>query len=120
MRFPVDHALDHAKSVGKGSNDGDIHVSGRSPKVGLPMVAEVINARLEKPMIDLFQNAIAGAHSTAHRAAIWTVCVAGGLAPLRPATSIGLLTAYDRKLGVTVYVTRPAPVPVVAPVSGTP
>jgi hypothetical protein len=42
----VDHALHSAKTPGasKPANDGDIHASGRSPQVGLPMVAEVMNA----------------------------------------------------------------------------
>jgi len=42
----VDHALHSPKtpSPSKPADDGDIHASGRSPQVGLPMVAEVMNA----------------------------------------------------------------------------
>ncbi len=42
----IDHAL-HSPKTPKSSapaNDGDIHAAGRSPQVGLPMVAEVMNA----------------------------------------------------------------------------
>ena len=42
----VDHALHSPKKPNpkKPADDGDIHASGRSPQVGLPMVAEVMNA----------------------------------------------------------------------------
>jgi hypothetical protein len=42
----VDHALHSPKKPDpkKPANDGDIHAAGRSPQVGLPMVAEVMNA----------------------------------------------------------------------------
>lgn len=45
-QFFVDHALHSAKtpSPSQPANDGDIHAAGRSPQVGLPMVAEVMNA----------------------------------------------------------------------------
>lgn len=42
VTFTFDAALDHAKSVGKGSSDGNVHIAGRSTKVGPPMVAEII------------------------------------------------------------------------------
>ena len=41
--FTVDHAHKNPNAAVK---DGDMHVAGRSPKqVGLPLVAEVVNAR---------------------------------------------------------------------------
>jgi hypothetical protein len=42
----VDHALHSPKTPNPRvpSDDGDIHAAGRSPQVGLPMVAEVMNA----------------------------------------------------------------------------
>lgn len=46
----IDHAL---KKPNPGSKDGDIHAAGRSPQVGLPMVAEVMNAALEPGTLDL-------------------------------------------------------------------
>ncbi len=34
------------------SKDGDMHVAGRAPEVGLPIVAEIMNAASEKPAVD--------------------------------------------------------------------
>jgi len=42
----VRHTHKHANSVKKGGDDGDIHFSGTSPDIGLPFVAEVVNAGL--------------------------------------------------------------------------
>lgn len=43
----VDHSLSSPKtpSASKPANDGDIHAAGRSAQVGLPMVAEIMNAK---------------------------------------------------------------------------
>jgi len=46
--FNVDKFHDAPNPVGKGSDDGDIHVSGRDSVVLLPMVAEIINGRSEQ------------------------------------------------------------------------
>jgi len=35
------------------SKDGDLHAAGRAPEIGLPAVAEVMNARFEQPALDL-------------------------------------------------------------------
>jgi hypothetical protein len=51
--FFIDHAHKHPNAP---AEDGDIHVAGRAPKeIGLPMVAEVMNAAgsLEKATVDL-------------------------------------------------------------------
>src|SRR5436190_8960411 len=51
--FTIDHAHKHANAP---ADDGDMHVSGLAPKdVGLPMVAELMNAAgtLEKTVFDL-------------------------------------------------------------------
>src|SRR5690348_2025343 len=72
VTFTVDAALDHAKSVGKGSNDGDVHIAGRSTKVGLPMVAEILNGRLEKSMIDAVQDALDN-HKTLKIDGVWRI-----------------------------------------------
>jgi hypothetical protein len=52
-RFHLDAVPAHADPhpIGEGSKDGDIHIAGRDSVVGLPLVAEIINARKEpKPM----------------------------------------------------------------------
>ena len=45
--FTVDEAHNHPNPVGDGSDDGDLHVAGRAPDIGLPMVFEISNARLK-------------------------------------------------------------------------
>jgi hypothetical protein len=40
----VDHVLSHPHRISQGGNDGDLHISGRSKDIGLPMVAEIMNA----------------------------------------------------------------------------
>jgi len=48
--FVVDHAH---KKPNPGAKDGDMHVGGRAPnEIGLPMVAEVMNAKDEKTAVD--------------------------------------------------------------------
>jgi hypothetical protein len=52
--FTVDHAH---KTPNPGANDGDIHVAGRAPKeIGLPMVAEVMNASNDQPAVKLIHS----------------------------------------------------------------
>ncbi|MBI3783577.1 MAG: hypothetical protein HY270_09260 [Deltaproteobacteria bacterium] len=47
--FRVDHVKPSINPVGSGGEDGDLHVSGRpGTLIALPMVAEVVNAKLEK------------------------------------------------------------------------
>jgi len=41
----VRHSHKGANPVGEGSEDGDLHFSGESTNIGLPFVAEVVNAR---------------------------------------------------------------------------
>src|SRR6267378_1902434 len=50
----IDHAHERPNSVGKGAADGDLHFSGRSEEIGLPLVAEIINAELpsQKKAVD--------------------------------------------------------------------
>lgn len=48
INMEVDHTLPHPHPAGKCcADDGDIHFSGRSNDVGLPMVAEIMNAATE-------------------------------------------------------------------------
>jgi len=48
--FTVDKAH---KKANPASKDGDLHAAGRAPEIGLPAVAEVMNARFEQPALDL-------------------------------------------------------------------
>ncbi|MFL6260860.1 MAG: hypothetical protein ACJ76Y_14215 [Thermoanaerobaculia bacterium] len=48
--FTVDKAH---KRPNPASKDGDLHAAGRAPEIGLPAVAEVMNARFEQPALDL-------------------------------------------------------------------
>ena len=48
--FTVDKA--HPKP-NPASKDGDLHAAGRAPEIGLAAVAEVMNARFQKPALDL-------------------------------------------------------------------
>jgi hypothetical protein len=45
IRFKIDKAHKSPNPVGAGSDDGDLHMAGRSSNVGLPMVAEIVNAK---------------------------------------------------------------------------
>src|SRR5437867_2735849 len=47
ITFDVDHVLKKVHKIDRGGDDGDIHMSGRSADVGLPLVVEVVNAGLD-------------------------------------------------------------------------
>ena len=51
--FTVDKA--HARP-NPASKDGDLHIAGRAPEIGLPVVAELMNARDEDAAVDLIHN----------------------------------------------------------------
>jgi hypothetical protein len=57
--FKVDDAHPHPNPIGTSSQDGDLHMAGRSTDVGLPMVAELSNGRL---------TAVAGVEQAIHQA----------------------------------------------------
>ena len=44
VAFKVDKAHKSPNAVGEGAQDGDLHMAGRAPDIGLPMVAEIVNA----------------------------------------------------------------------------
>lgn len=46
--FTVDKAH---KNVNPPKKDGDIHVAGRAPQIGLPTVAELMNAKFHEPSV---------------------------------------------------------------------
>ena len=48
--FTVDKAHKRPNPANK---DGDLHAAGRAPEIGLPAVAEVMNARFQQPALDL-------------------------------------------------------------------
>lgn len=50
--FSVDKFHERPNAVGKGSDDGDVHIAGRDTVVRLPMVAEIINGRSEEDTFD--------------------------------------------------------------------
>ncbi len=53
ITFRVDHAKAKPNKIGEKSDDGDLHIAGRSFQVGLPMVVEIVNAGLPalKPVL---------------------------------------------------------------------
>lgn len=44
------------KKANPPSKDGDLHIAGRSPDIGLPTVAEIMNAAYEKDSVDLIHS----------------------------------------------------------------
>ncbi len=53
--FIVDHAHVNPNTIKDDGDDGDFHFAGRAPDIGLPMVAEFVNARMQpqKAAVDL-------------------------------------------------------------------
>ena len=47
--FVVDKAHPHPNAA---KNDGDLHAAGRAEEIGLPIVAEIMNAASQKPAVD--------------------------------------------------------------------
>jgi hypothetical protein len=43
--FSIDHVLPRPHEISSGGDDGDLHMSGRGDTIGLPVVAEIVNAR---------------------------------------------------------------------------
>jgi hypothetical protein len=57
----IHHSHQHPNPVGEKSQDGDLHFSGESDDVGLPFVAEIVNAASETTAVD-FVKKTAGAN----------------------------------------------------------
>jgi hypothetical protein len=55
VKLEVDVHPQTPHSISSGGNDGDIHMSGRADEVGLPMVAEIVNARKEQTALALLK-----------------------------------------------------------------
>jgi hypothetical protein len=65
--YTVDKAHPRPNS---GAKDGDIHVAGRSPEVGLATVAELMNAKDEQPAMDAI-HAVEGTTTTIQVTGAW-------------------------------------------------
>jgi hypothetical protein len=70
VKFTIDHAHKKPNSVKDDGDDGDLHMSGRAPKAGLPMVAEIVNARQQAAALSFVQ-AKAGKEEQVHMAGVW-------------------------------------------------
>src|SRR6266446_249736 len=88
-KYYVDKVLKHVNSPAK---DGDIHIAGRSNDIGLPTVAEIMNAAEDTPGVDLVHR-VEGNGAVA-LAGVWRLWAEhGGLgqqvqgAPLKPFTT---------------------------------
>jgi hypothetical protein len=54
------------------SKDGDMHVAGRALQVGLPIVAEIMNAKYEKKAVDMIRN-VEGTGKTIKLSGVWRI-----------------------------------------------
>ena len=87
--FTVDAAL---KQPHKPKTDGDLHIAGRAPEIGLATVAEIMNATSEMAAVDQIHR-LQGTSTTLNITGAWRLwCEHGGEsehkqgAPLQPAT----------------------------------
>jgi hypothetical protein len=65
--FTVDKAH---KKINPPSKDGDMHIAGRAPEIGLATVAEIMNAKTTKPSVTFIQS-IAGTATTTKLTGAW-------------------------------------------------
>jgi len=67
----VDYTIDKAhKTVNSPAKDGDMHVAGRAEMVGLPIVAEIMNAKGQTGAVNLVHS-IEGSAQTVSMTGIW-------------------------------------------------
>jgi hypothetical protein len=72
IHLEVDAHPKDAHSIGSGGDDGDIHTAGRADEVGLPLVAEILNAKtLGKAGLDRLRQT--AAHSTVAVTGVWRI-----------------------------------------------
>ena len=69
VNFIIDKAH---KSPNPVSKDGDLHIAGRADEVGLPIVAEIMNARLHKDAVDLVHH-VEGTGETVQVSGAWRI-----------------------------------------------
>ncbi len=67
--YTVDKAHVHPNPPPK---DGDMHIAGRAPEVGLPIVAEIMNAGFEKQSVDLIHG-VEGTGNTVNMVGAWRI-----------------------------------------------
>jgi hypothetical protein len=65
--FTVDKAH---KNVNPPSKDGDMHIAGRSPAIGLATVAELMNAKFETASVNLIKS-VEGTGQTVNMTGVW-------------------------------------------------
>lgn len=56
ITFHIVEAKSSVNAVSSGAQDGDLHIAGNSAQVGLPMVAEIINAKKSPDAVKFAQN----------------------------------------------------------------
>jgi hypothetical protein len=118
----------HPKSphgVGKGAEDGDIHMAGRDNIIKLPLVAEILNARFEKDTMDFLKGISDG--QSVSVTGVWRVWfehpggeqVQGNTVPvpsssnpdhvfeLHPVTQFGAFDCLDSLIEITNPNTKP-------------
>ena len=72
--YTIDHAHKKPNPVGQGAADGDLHFAGRSADVGLPLVAEIINAALAQQQSAVkFVHQQEGANTTVPLKGVWRI-----------------------------------------------
>ena len=69
ISFVVDHAHKRPNTAKK---DGDLHIAGRSKEVGLPMVVEIMNAKSEKPAVELVHD-VEGTEKAVSMKGVWRI-----------------------------------------------
>ena len=73
--FTVDKAHQRPNTAKK---DGDLHIAGRAPEIGLPIVAEIMNAKDENAAVDLIHS-VEGTGRTVKMSGVWRLwCEHGG------------------------------------------
>lgn len=65
--------VDHTSAVHPASQDGDIHIAGRAPEVGLPLVAEIMNAKTEKNQAVKTVKSLEGSATTLSLTGAWRI-----------------------------------------------
>jgi hypothetical protein len=73
--FIVDKAHPHPNAA---KNDGDLHAAGRAEEIGLPIVAEIMNAASQKPAVDAIHK-VEGKNEPLPLNGVWRIwCEHGG------------------------------------------
>lgn len=73
--FIVDKAHPHPNAA---KDDGDLHAAGRAEEIGLPIVAEIMNAKSQKPAVDAIHKAEANGNAVP-LTGVWRIwCEHGG------------------------------------------